>query len=358
MDGGNEDDGRLLKTWMLADDLSQFKAVHLRHAYIHQYDGDIGLKQLLKGFFGGRRLDEVLSQVGQNGFIGEQFARLIIDHQDVYFFVDAHHSVNAPYSFRRISPDLIPRPCTYLCSHIRNAESSCSVLTGLPRYSEAPASRHFSRSPFIAFAVSAMIGNRRNDGFCRMTCMVAYPSISGIMMSIKTMAPSGVDSSIEMASRPVPAVKTAIPRRSSTLLRAKMLRMSSSTTSTFFPTNASSERCSRSSIFCFSCGRSATPRCRKSAVSSSSRSGDSTPLTTTLRASVCRRASSSDDSSFPVNTTTGRSLSDSLSRRRSRTSKPDMSGRRRSSTTQSNGCSLSISSASLPLDATETSMSL
>ena len=97
---------------------------------------------------------------------------------------------------------------------MRNAESSCSVLTGLAKYSDAPASRHFSRSPFIAFAVSAMIGSLRKEAFCRITCMVAYPSISGIMMSIRTIATSGVDSSIEMASRPVPAVKTAIPRRS------------------------------------------------------------------------------------------------------------------------------------------------
>ena len=80
------------------------------------------------------------------------------------------------------------------------------------------------------------------------------------------------------------------------------------------PTRSSSERCSRSSICCFSGGRSATTRWRNSAVSSSSRSGDSTPLTTTLRASVCSRASSSGDSSLPVKTTTGRSRSVGSSR--------------------------------------------
>ena len=60
---------------------------------------------------------------------------------------------------------------------------------------------------------------------------------------------------------------------------------------------------------CFSAGRSATTRCRNSAVSSSRRSGDSTSLTTTLRASVCSRASSSGVSSLPVKTTTGTSPS-------------------------------------------------
>ena len=88
-----------------------------------------------------------------------------------------------------------------------------------------------------------------------------------------------------------------------------MLRTSSSTTSTDLPTRSSSDRCSRSSIRCFSGGRSENTRCRNSDVSSSSRSGDSTPLTTTLRASVCSCASSSGDSSRPVKTTTGTSAS-------------------------------------------------
>src|SRR6266852_3084688 len=117
------------------------------------------------------------------------------------------------------------------------------------------------------------------------------------MMSISTISKSGVDSRMLIASRPVPAVSTVIPLRSRTLLNAKMLRTSSSTMSTFLPTSASSDRCSRSSIRCFSGGRSATTRCRNSAVSSSKRSGDSTPFTTTLRASTparcCARISGS-----------------------------------------------------------------
>src|SRR5216683_259378 len=80
---------------------------------------------------------------------------------------------------------------------MRSAESSCSVLTGLAKYSDAPASRHFSRSPFIAFAVSAMIGKRRSADFWRITCIVSYPSISGIIISISTIAMSGVDSSVD-----------------------------------------------------------------------------------------------------------------------------------------------------------------
>ena len=81
-----------------------------------------------------------------------------------------------------------------------------------------------------------------------------------------------------MASLPVVAVSTCMPRRSSTLDRAKMLRASSSTSSTVRPTRSSSELLSRSSMRCFSAGRSVTTRCRNSAVSSSRRSGDSTPF--------------------------------------------------------------------------------
>ena len=148
-----------------------------------------------------------------------------------------------------------------------------------------------------------------------------------------------------------------MPRRSSTLLSAKMFRTSSSTTSTAFPTRSSSDRWSRSSIRCFSGGRSENTRWRNSDVSSSSRSGDSTPLTTTLRASVWSWASSSADSSRPVNTTTGMSARLWFWLMRSSTSKPDMSGRRRSSTTQSQGCSAIAASAAAPVSATTTSRS-
>ena len=73
-------------------------------------------------------------------------------------------------------------------------------------------------------------------------------------------------------------------------------------------------------------------------VSSSKRSSaTSTPLTTMLRAMVCSWASSSAESSCPVKTTTGTSDSELSSRICSSTSKPDMSGSRRSSTTQSQG---------------------
>ena len=90
MHGRNEDDCGFLKARMLANHLGEFESVDLRHAHIHQHDGDIGFEQFLESFLGGSRLDQVLSQFGQDGLIAEQFARLVVDHENVHFFVDAH----------------------------------------------------------------------------------------------------------------------------------------------------------------------------------------------------------------------------------------------------------------------------
>ena len=108
---------------------------------------------------------------------------------------------------------------------------------------------------------------------------------------------------------------------------------------------------------CFSAGSSVTTRCKNKAVSSSRRSGDSTPLTTMLRAMVCSSASSSADNSRPVNTTTGTSDSLASPRSSSNTSNPDMSGSRRSSTMQSQGSRRSTRNASAPVPAVTISIS-
>src|SRR5690242_8483735 len=105
------------------------------------------LQELLQRFAGGVGLDKVFAEIAENGLIAEQFARLIVHHQDVDLI-----SVHAAHGFRLILP------ANHRCSHMRSVESNWSVFTGFARYSEAPASRQRSRSPFIAFAVSATIG--------------------------------------------------------------------------------------------------------------------------------------------------------------------------------------------------------
>jgi glycosyltransferase involved in cell wall biosynthesis len=60
--------------------------------------------------------------------------------------------------------------------------------TGFERYPSAPAARHASRSPFIAFAVSAMIGTWMPvpcSAF-RIAAVASSPSISGIWTSMST----------------------------------------------------------------------------------------------------------------------------------------------------------------------------
>ena len=136
-----------------------------------------------------------------------------------------------------------------------------------------------------------------------------------------------------------------------------MLRASSSTNNAVRPTRSSSELLSFSSIRCFSIGNSVITRCKNKDVSSKSRSGDSTPFTTMLRAMVCSSASSSTVSSRPVNTTTGTSDSESSLRMLSSTSNPLMSGNRKSSTTQSHGFSRKVERASAPVPVVTISIS-
>ena len=69
----------------------------------------------------------------------------------------------------------------------------------------------------------------------RIARMVSYPSMTGIMMSIRTMSMSGIRSSVAMASAPLSATMTSAWPRSRSAVMAKMLRKSSSTTRIFRP---------------------------------------------------------------------------------------------------------------------------
>jgi hypothetical protein len=57
MDGGDEDDRGVLEARMLADHGSELEAVELRHADVHQDDGDLLLEQILQRLAGGGGLD-------------------------------------------------------------------------------------------------------------------------------------------------------------------------------------------------------------------------------------------------------------------------------------------------------------
>ncbi|MNP71511.1 hypothetical protein D3C76_1679080 [compost metagenome] len=73
----------------------------------------------------------------------------------------------------------------------------------------------------------------------RICSMVLKPSMPGIMMSINTMSVSACRQSNSMAVWPFSAEITCIRLASSTLVSAKILRTSSSTTRAFLPSRLS-----------------------------------------------------------------------------------------------------------------------
>ena len=126
VDGGDEDDCRLLETRMLPYQFGQFEAVDFRHADVHQHRRNVKLQKLLESVLGRRCLDQIFVKFGKNGFIAEQLPRLIIDHQDVHPIVRRHlFSERVLRSvFRMLCRSAVLGARAHRCSHIRNAESN------------------------------------------------------------------------------------------------------------------------------------------------------------------------------------------------------------------------------------------
>ena len=105
---------------MLTDHRRQFEAVELGHADVDQHHPEIVFQEQLQSFVGRGGLDQVLAELAQYHLIAEQLARLIVDQQDIDLLLGTHDE---------------PLSCGFpqRCSHMRKAESSCSVLTGLAR---------------------------------------------------------------------------------------------------------------------------------------------------------------------------------------------------------------------------------
>ncbi len=66
---------------MFPDHRGKLEPVEFRHADVDEQDGDVGLQQGLQRFPCGRRLDQVLAELMQNGLVGEQFGRLVVDQR-------------------------------------------------------------------------------------------------------------------------------------------------------------------------------------------------------------------------------------------------------------------------------------
>ena len=129
MNCGYEDDRGLLETRMLADHRRQLEAVELRHADIHQDDGDIVLQQLLQRLARRRGFDQIFAETRQNDLVAQELCRLIVDQQDVDLVIRRRRFFSPPDRCCR----LLHAWLHHRCSHMRNAESSCSVLTGFAR---------------------------------------------------------------------------------------------------------------------------------------------------------------------------------------------------------------------------------
>src|SRR5690606_1443403 len=112
----------------------------------------------------GAGLDQALAQRFEDRAVAEQAPGLVVDQQDP-----------RPVLAVRAGGDVRARRGRFdqRCSHCRSTPSSSSVTTGLARSSEAPASKHFSRSPFIALAVTAITGRAREAGSRRIARMVS-----------------------------------------------------------------------------------------------------------------------------------------------------------------------------------------
>ena len=109
------------------------------------------------------------------------------------------------------------------------AANNSAARIGLVRYSSAPAARHLSRSPFMACAVSAMIGKCRPEicSLARTARMACSPSMTGICTSISTR--SGLSRSMALsASWPFSTTLTVLPCFSSSFLaRSRLTALSS-----------------------------------------------------------------------------------------------------------------------------------
>src|ERR1700753_393670 len=75
---------------MLPNHVSQLEPVDLRHADVHQHNGNVILKKEIERLAARRRLDEILPELAENRFVAEKFPRLVVDHQNVDWFECAH----------------------------------------------------------------------------------------------------------------------------------------------------------------------------------------------------------------------------------------------------------------------------
>ena len=81
--GGQEDDGGVAGTVAAADELGGGEAVQALHLHVEEDDGEILLEQQAKRLFAGAGRDQVLTEVREDRFQGQQVGRLVVHQQDI-----------------------------------------------------------------------------------------------------------------------------------------------------------------------------------------------------------------------------------------------------------------------------------
>src|SRR6202000_399988 len=83
MNAGDENNGSFVKPGMLADDIRELKSIDVRHADIHENNGNIVLQKDVQSLRGRSGLNEIGVQSLKNHLVTEELGRLVVHHEDV-----------------------------------------------------------------------------------------------------------------------------------------------------------------------------------------------------------------------------------------------------------------------------------
>src|SRR5207244_3339014 len=83
VNGGEEDDRRVLRLLALADQGGGLEAVYIRHLNVEKDHGKLVVQEVLERFAAGGRLDQVLAEVAEDRLQGDQVLGAVVDQQDV-----------------------------------------------------------------------------------------------------------------------------------------------------------------------------------------------------------------------------------------------------------------------------------
>ena len=129
MDARHEDDRGPAEARVFANQGRQLEAIELGHADVDEDHRKIGPEQVVEGLAGGVGHHEIRLEAVQNGRIGEEFRGLVVDDEDVRVV----HRASTPGRANSVKHGFGPFTCGQRCNHMRSADRSCSVFTGLAR---------------------------------------------------------------------------------------------------------------------------------------------------------------------------------------------------------------------------------